>query len=127
MAVRVAMAQAAELDATLAADLQQALSTLNPADLAKLQSMHSSDKHVADCFFVQAHLVYYADGVVRPCCDATIEPVGTGATSAREILRGEKLRRLATEFSTGRLRPDCARCPMHQMVPERQIFPIAFQ
>ncbi len=126
-AVRAAAAEASELDAALAAEVERGLSSLLPAEVNHLKSMHGSDKPVADCFFVQAHLVYDAEGAVRPCCDATIEPVGTDSTPARDIFRGAKLQTLAGEFAAGRLRADCARCPMHQTVPERQVFPIAWQ
>ena len=124
-AVREAAEQARELDAALTADLQRGLGSLSPDEVARLHAMHASDKPVRDCFFLQAHLIYNANGLVRPCCDTDIEPIGDDSMSARELLRSQKLMEVVNEFATGRLRPGCERCAMQQVVPERHIFPIA--
>lgn len=124
-AVREAMDHAKELDAALMAEMQRGLGSLPPGDVARLRSMHSSDKPIADCFFVQAHLIYNGDGAVRPCCDTEIEPIGDTSMSPRELLGGPRLQKLAGEFATGQLRPDCRRCSMSQVVPERAVFPVS--
>lgn len=122
--VREAAAHAQELDRALSADLQRGMSTLSQDEALKLRSMHASDKLVADCFFLQAHLVYNGDGAVRPCCDAVIAPVGDSSMRPQDILAGDRLATLVAEFRDGRFRKECLACPMRQMVPERHIFPI---
>ena len=124
-AVREAAERARALDAELAGELQRGFSGLSPSEAARVRAMHQSDKPVADCFFIQAHLIYNADGAVRPCCDTDIEPIGDSSTDPRELLAGPPLQRLAGEFASGQLRPDCRRCSMSRTVPERMVFPVA--
>ena len=124
-AVREAAEQARDLDAALTADLQRGLGALSADEVARLQAMHTSDKLVADCFFLQAHLIYEADGAVKPCCLPSFETIGDASTSPRELLASKRLLAVVEEFRTGRFRPDCATCSMNQRVPERHLFPIA--
>lgn len=123
-AVRHAAAEAQQLGSELSAEIQRGLAALSSDELTHLRGMHKSDRLVHECFFLQAHLIYNATGIVRPCCDVEIEPVGDATMKPSDIFRGEPMRKLLEEFRAGQLRPDCLRCGMWRAVPEKQIFPM---
>jgi hypothetical protein len=122
-AVREATERAGRLDAEMAAEIQRGFQAMSAEQRARLASMHKSERTVADCIFLQAHLIYNASGTVSPCCDSTIE-IAHNTDDPREILRNGPLQTLVGEFVTGNFRKNCAGCSMRQTIPERGLFPV---
>lgn len=121
--VRAAEEHGRGLDHTLQVEFAHGLDSLSADELQQLRSMHQSERVVPDCFFLQAHLIYNADGSVAPCCNASIQPVGHVPTTARDILGGQRLQRYVEGFRTGNFQRDCVGCPSQSIVRERDIFP----